>query len=149
MEKELEINFKDYNINDCYSGRYKEKYQFIMVGYSIMDNEEKLKRAANKTMFYLFLRRYAKRKKSYKDKLNIFENYYVEKALLACSWSQEALAKKFGVDIRTIGRWVKELQNDGAIKIEKIPTNNIGRGQYQNVYITGEVTDDGETYFLD
>lgn len=134
------IDFENYDVNDHYDV-YKEKYQFFKLGYNIVE-EPKLKR---NIVLYLFLRRHIRRVRSDKDILNIFENYYVKRRLLACSWPMDTLAKILSVSKRTIYRWVNELRKVGAIKIEKTVYN----GRKQNVYVLGEIGEDFEIYYYE
>lgn len=141
MGKELNIDFDNYDIDGHYKDRYKEKYQFLMLGYDVIE-EPKLKR---NLVLYLFLRRHIRRVKSNRDVLNIFENFYVKRRLLASSWPMEVLARKLHVSKRTIYRWVKELKGVDAIKIEKVLRN----GRKQNVYILGEIGENYEFYYYE
>lgn len=135
------IDFENYDLEDHYKGRYKEKYQFLMLGYDIVE-EQKLKR---NLVLYLFLRRHVRRVKSNRDILNIFENYYVKRRLLACSWPMIVLAKKLRVSKRTIYRWINELKEVDAFRVEKI----IYKGRKQNVYVLGEIGENYEFYYYE
>ena len=68
-----------------------------------------------------------------KDGLNIYNNYY-RNDWLVCSVPQDKLAKAFNVSVRTIIRWLKNLEKNGSIRIEKI---HIDGYKKQNIYVVG------------
>jgi DNA-binding MarR family transcriptional regulator len=138
---DLGLDFNNYDIKDCYEGRYKEKYQFMMLGYDLIDTE---KIGKPNMRLYLFLRRYVRKVKSDKDPLDIFTKYYAERDLLATSWTMEKLAERLKVSKSTIEKWVRELVRDGALTIEKV-TNPMS-GRQQNVYILGKIGEKYEIY---
>lgn len=141
MEIKPEIDFKNYDIKDNYEGRYKEKYQFFMLGYNIIE-KDKLK---PNLLLYLFLRRYIRKVKSDKDILGIFEKFYCAQGKLATSWPIKVLARKLHVSTRTVDRWIKELKDVGAIKVENVNYN----GRKQNVYVLGKIGEKYEVYYYE
>ena len=141
METKPEIDFEGYDLDDYYKGRYKEKYQFFMLGYNIIE-KDKLK---PNLLLYLFLRRHIRKIKSTKDILGIFEKFYCAQGKLATSWPIKVLAKKLHVSTRTIDRWIKELKTVGAINVENINCN----GRKQNVYVLGEIGEKYEIYYYE
>jgi hypothetical protein len=75
------------------------------------------------------------------DKHDTYENWYLEKRKIVASRSQEQMAADLGVSVRTIQRWLDELERDKLIErdIE-------GR---ENVYILGKVKGDKEFFFYE
>jgi len=78
-------------------------------------------------------------RKHMNDGLYIYENYYRNETL-ACSLSHGQLAKAFGVSTRTTIRWIKELEKNELLRIEKVAIDEYRK---KNVYIVG--THDGFT----
>lgn len=75
------------------------------------------------------------------DKHHTYKNWYAKKRQIAASRSQEQMAADLGVSVRTIQRWLDELERDKLLKrdIE-------GR---ENVYILGRVRGDKEVFFYE
>ncbi len=64
------------------------------------------------------------------------------------SISRPELARIFGKEKRRITAWIKELEKDGIVKVERIPcTDDDDNRKKYNVYILGEVNDDGSYTF--
>lgn len=132
---------EEYDIKDCYEGRFNNKYQFFFVGYELIESN---KISKPNIRLYLFLRRYVRKIRSKYDPLQIFERFYAN-GLLATSWTVKELAKRLCVSKDTIKRWVKELVAVGAMRIEKVVYN----GTRQNVYVLGEIDEKKEIYYYE
>lgn len=94
--------------------------QFLALEYErFYGNEMLMKTLANKTMLFLVL---LKDKVDWdkNEKLNLFQDYFVKRKLIASSISRVKLARILGVHKRTITNWLGQLENDGLIKIERI-----------------------------
>lgn len=137
------IDLDNYNIDDHYQGRYKEKYQFMMIGYNLITDEKMSK--AN-IRLYFWLRRYVRKIKTDGDILDIFGKYYM-RGYLGASWTINELAKRLRVSNSTIKRWSRELVKDKAmfVRKEKNPIN----GRPQNVYVLGEIDEKQEVYYYE
>ena len=122
--------------------------QFLALPYEkFFDNEELMKKIANKTgLLLVLLRNIVDWNKN--EKLNLNQEYYVKRNLLVASISRPRLAEIFGKEKRRITEWVKALEKDGLLKIERITCvdDDDQRIKY-NVYILGEVNDDGSYTF--
>ena len=83
------------------------------------------------------------------EKLNLFQEYFVNRKLIVASISRAKLARMFGVHKRTITNWLGQLQKDGLIKIDRIPCDDDDdlRHKY-NVFILGKVMGDGAYRYL-
>jgi hypothetical protein len=73
------------------------------------------------------------------DKHRTYRHWYEEKRLIVATRSQEQMAKDLGVSIRTVQRWLDELEEDNLIQrtVE-------GR---ENIYVLGKVAGTHEVYF--
>jgi len=122
--------------------------QFLALPYEkFLDNEELMKKIANKTgLLLVLLKEIVDWDK--KEKLNLFQEYYVKRNLLVASISRPRLAKIFGKEKRRITAWAKALEKDGILKIERIPCEDDDTNwKNYNVYILGEVNEDGSYTF--
>ncbi|MBW2014896.1 MAG: hypothetical protein JRI69_14140 [Deltaproteobacteria bacterium] len=125
--------------------------QFLaLTDEKFFNNEEVMKKIANKTGLLIYLlRNIVDWNKN--EKLNLYQEYFIERKLLVASISRHRLAEIFGRKVRRITAWVKALEKDGILKIERISCidEDDHRKKY-NVYILGEVNDDGSyTYFYE
>lgn len=73
------------------------------------------------------------------DKHRTVENWRYRQGLLVASRSQGRMAKDLKMPTRTLQRWLKNLEDDGLIRIVKE-----GR---ENIYVIGEIVDGVEEYF--
>ena len=106
--------------------------RFIMFPFGPI--EDQTFRESNQNPLALFMYLVSKIvRKPMKDGLNIFDRYF-KNNYLACSMSHGKLAKAFNVKPLTIIRWIKKLEKDELIRIEKI---NIDKYRKKNVYILG------------
>jgi hypothetical protein len=73
------------------------------------------------------------------DKHRTYKHWYEEKRLIVATRSQEQMAKDLGVCVRTVQRWLDELEEDYLIQrtVE-------GR---ENIYVLGKVGGSHEVYF--
>ena len=122
--------------------------QFLALPFEkFFNNEELMKKIANKTgLLLVLLKNFVDWDKN--EKLNLYQEYFVKRKLLVASISRPRLAKMFGRDKRRITAWVKKLEKDGLLKIERISCldDDDHRKKY-NVYILGEVDDAGNKTF--
>ena len=125
--------------------------QFLALEYGkFFNNEELMKKIANKLGLLLVLLR-NKVDLDKNERLNLYQEYFVKRKLIIASISRPRLAEMFGRDKRRITEWAKALEKDGIIKIERIHCidDDDNRKKY-NVYILGEVNDDGSyTYYYE
>ena len=122
--------------------------QFLPLEYEkFFNNEELMIKIANKTALLLVLLRH-KIDWDKNEKLNLYQEYFVKRNLIVASISRPRLAEMFGREKRRITEWAKALEKDGIIKIERISCidDDDHRKKY-NVYILGEVNDDGSYTF--
>ena len=122
--------------------------QFLaLTDEKFFNNEELMKKIANKTgLLIVLLRNTVDWDKN--EKLNLYQEYFVKRNLLAASISRPRLAEMFGRDVRRITVWAKELEKDGILKIERISCmDDDYNWKKYNVYILGEVNDDGSYTF--
>jgi hypothetical protein len=127
------------------------KGQFLaLTDEKFFNNEDVMKKIANKTGLLIYLlRNIVDWNKN--EKLNLYQQYFIERKLLVASISRHKLSEIFGKDVRRITAWIRALEKDGILKIERIPCvdEDDHRKKY-NVYILGEVNDDGSyTYFYE
>jgi len=125
--------------------------QFLALPYEkFFDNEDLMKKIANKTgLLLVLLRNIVDWNKN--ERLNLYQEYFAKRNLLVASISRPRLAEIFGKEKRRITEWARALERDGIIKIEKITCmdDDDHRKKY-NVYILGEVNDDGSyTYYYE
>jgi|OpeIllAssembly_1097287.scaffolds.fasta_scaffold41623_1 hypothetical protein len=73
------------------------------------------------------------------DKHRTYRYWYEEKKLIVATRSQEQMARDLGVSIRTIQRWLDELEEDNLIQ-----RTTEGR---ENIYVLGKVAGTHEIYF--
>ena len=122
--------------------------QFLRLEYKrFFNNEELMIKIANKTALLLvLLKNIVDWNKN--EKLNLYQEYFVKRKLLVASISRPRLAEMFGREKRRITEWAKALEIDGLLKIERIKCldDDDQRKKY-NVYILGEVKDDGSYTF--
>jgi DNA-binding transcriptional ArsR family regulator len=125
--------------------------QFLGLSYNkFFKNEGLMNKIANKTgLLLVLLQNVVDWNKN--EKLNLYEDYFVKRRLLVASISRMQLARIFGKEQRAITRWTKALKKDGLLKIERIPCDeDDDRRIKYNVYILGEVNDDGTyTYYYE
>ncbi len=125
--------------------------QFLALEYEkFFNNGELMKKIANKLGLLLVLLRH-KVDWDKNERLNLYQEYFVKRNLIAASISRPRLAEMFGKDIRRITAWAKALEEDGIIKIERIRCmDDDYNWKKYNVYILGEVNDDGSyTYYYE
>lgn len=106
-----------------------------------------MKKIANKTgLLIVLLRNIVDWNKN--ERLNLYQEYFLKRKLVVASISRTRLANMFGREKRRITAWTKALEKDGIIRIEQIPCedDDDNRKKY-NVYILGEVNDDGSYTF--
>jgi len=122
--------------------------QFLaLTDKQFFNNEDLMKKIANKTGLLLVLLR-NKVDWDKNERLNLYQEFYVKRKLIAASISRPELARMFGKEKRRITAWIKELEKDGIIKIERIPcTDDDDNRKKYNVYVLGEVNDDGSSTF--
>ena len=118
--------------------------QFLaLTDKQFFNNEELMKKIANKLGLLLVLLR-NKVDWDKNERLNLYQEYFVKRKLIAASISRPRLAEMFGRDVRRITAWAKELEKDGILKIERISCmDDDYNWKKYNVYILGEVNDDG------
>ena len=122
--------------------------QFLALPYEkFFDNEELMKKIANKTgLLLVLLRNIVDWNKN--ERLNLYQNYFVKRKLLVASISRPRLAELFCREKRRITEWSKALEKDGLLKIERINcVDDDDQRKKYNVYILGEVNDDGSYTF--
>jgi hypothetical protein len=118
--------------------------QFLALGYDrFFKNEGLMKKIANKTgLLLVLLQNVVDWNKN--EKLDLYQEYFVKRKLLVASISRAQLAKMFGKEKRRITAWTKALEEDGLLSIERITCDEDDDGRIKyNVYILGEVDDDG------
>jgi len=122
--------------------------QFLaLTDKQFFNNEDLMKKIANKTGLLLVLLR-NKVDWDKNEKLNLYQEYFVKRKLIAASISRNRLAEMFGRDVRRITEWIKELEKDGIVKVERIHcTDEDDNRKKYNVYVLGEVKDDGSYTF--
>ncbi len=125
--------------------------QFLALSYNkFFKNEGLMKKIANKTgLLLVLLQNVVDWNKN--EKLNLYQEYFVKRKLLVASISRVQLARMFGKEKRRITVWANVLEKDGILKIERIPCEeDDDRRIKYNVYILGEVNDDGTyTYYYE
>ena len=125
--------------------------QFLALSYNkFFENEGLMKKIANKTgLLLVLLQNVVDWNKN--EKLNLYQEYFVKRKLLVASISRVQLARMFGKEKRRITAWTKVLEKDGLLKIERIACDeDDDRRIKYNVYILGEVNDDGTyTYYYE
>ncbi len=134
------LNGLDYNKTD----KPKRDRRFIMLPFLPIENQKF--REKNKNAFTLCLYLYTKvARKPMNDGLFLYENYY-KNNFLACSAPYGLLAGDFGVSKNTVIKWLKELERNELIKIEKI---NIDKYRKQNIYIVGTHNNYEACFFME
>jgi len=123
--------------------------QFLALEYDrFFGNEMVMKSLASKAMLFLFL---LKNKVDWNknEKLNLYQDYFVDRRLVVASVSRAVLATTFGCAVRTITNWLNQLERDGLIKIERIACDDDDDRRHKyNVIILGRVLEDGTVRFL-
>ena len=127
------------------------KGQFLALPYEkLFNNEDLMKKIGNKTgLLLVLLKDIVDWNKN--ERLNLYQEYFLKRNLLVASISRPRHAEIFGREKRRITAWAKALEKDGLLKIERIPCmdDDDHRKKY-NVYILGEVNDDGSyTYYYE
>ncbi len=122
---------------------------FIKIEHRIMRSGKARKILKKSMTLYLYLRSYIVREKFKGDALNLFERYY-EQGRLAASMSIRKLARDLDLDQKTVARFLRELSDNRAIEIERIPAGEAFDSQEHNVYIFGRRDrDKNEIYYID
>ncbi len=122
--------------------------QFLaLTDKQFFNNEGLMKKLANKTgLLLVLLRNIVDWDKN--ERLNLYQEYFLKRNLIAASISRPRLAEMFGRDVRRITAWAKALEKDGILKIERISCmDDDYNWKKYNVYILGEVNDDGSYTF--
>jgi hypothetical protein len=128
--------------------KYPIEEQFYALGYeSFFGNEVLVSKLANKTMLYLILRKnkvdWAKN-----EKLNLYQDYFISQKKIVASISRLQLSRMLDCSPRTISYWLRQLEKDGLIEIERVHCDeDDDRRHKYNVYILGEVVKDGSHKF--
>jgi hypothetical protein len=120
------------------------------LSFEAINDDQFLKTYKSKLTLYFLIKSCVIRKKHDWDFLNIQRKYW-KNGYLACSKSYSWLAKKLDCSKSTVIKWVKELEEDGAVIIKCV---NLGNKKKQNVYVLGTHNgaprpDYRESYFLD
>ena len=144
--------------NDCAFKPEKNEHKQKPIGGQFLaltdkqffNYEELMKKIGNKTGLLLVLLR-NKVDWDKNERLNLYQEYFLKRKLIVASISRNRLANMFGKKNRRITAWAKALEKDGIIKIERIPCmDDEDNWKKYNVYILGEVNDDGSyTYYYE
>ncbi len=125
--------------------------QFLaLTDKQFFNNEGLMKKMANKTGLLLILLR-NKVDWDKNERLNLYQEYFVKRKLVVASISRPRLAEIFGREKRRITAWIKDLEKDGLLKVERINcVDDDDQRKKYNVYILGEVNDDESyTYYYE
>jgi hypothetical protein len=127
----------------------KTDKQFIGLTLSLLRSENFRHKLRKGLMLYLYIRSAIVRKKFPGDRLNLSNRYY-KKGNLAASISIRKLAKDLGLNTKTVHTYLKDLERNGAIKIDKIRAKDAYDNQIHCVYVLGTYSDKrNENYFVD
>ena len=105
---------------------------FVQYPFGAIDSQDYREKNKCPTMLLTYLIRNVVRAQM-RDDLDLFNNYYKNNHL-ACSITQERMAKAFNVSRMTISRWIKSLVDDEVLQIDKV---HIDGYKKRNVYIVG------------
>lgn len=105
--------------------------QFVSFGFNLIDDDCFMKKYKNAVPLIITMRRYIVRQK-FKGDLGLHE--YWKKGYLACSKSYRQLANRTELSKTSVAKWIKMLEKDGALVIEKV---KIRSDRIQNVYVLG------------
>jgi len=148
QQKDLK-NVVDFKPRENVHKQHPIKGQFLPLEYErFFDNEKLLKVLAGKTMLFLILlKNVVDWDKN--ERLNLFQEYFTKRRLLVASISHAQLSRLLDCSGKTLKNWIKALEKDGLVTIERIVCNEEDdhRRKY-NVYILGEVFNDGTYRFF-
>ncbi len=114
------------------TNKKQQNNQFYKLGYDIMENENYRKTYASKlALLQELLKRHIKSSKQF-DQWQLYNYYYKEQDKLAVVFRLPEIAEWFGVHYQTAVKWIKQLEKEKSIIIEKHP--KYGK---INVYIIG------------
>jgi len=94
---------------------------------------------------YLYLRQHEVTWKKRVDEFNLYEDYYLKQGKICVSISGIVLGKIFNRDRKTIKKWIKKLENGGALKVIPIRKGKEGHCKTWNIYEIGYVEKVGNT----
>lgn len=139
----------DVKINKRPNPKHTIREPFIGVSKMMLKDTSILKMNANKTMLYFMLRANVWDWSGAADSMDIFGRFYVDRQLLAASFTHELLAGFFGVKRLSIVRWLKQLEEEGALISYKQYDKETKQFK-PNVYVMGYVDEEGyDVYLLD
>lgn len=125
----------------------KEGVQFVKTVFTRLDSREYLRKYRCPAVLYDYLKRYVIRGKIKNDKYDLYRRYFLDNKLVAFV-SIEKMSRDFGFKNSTnsIRRWLKQLEDDGVLYIEKIDATN---GHQKYVFVLGNIRAGVECYYAD
>jgi len=113
-----------------------KKRQYVQWDYSYLNKAIKVDPGPITLWHYLRQNEVSWKKKV--DKFSLYEEYYLKRGLICVSISTRELGVVFGVERRTIGKWIKKLEENDIIKVEKIKENKKNFKIF-NIFVIGYV----------
>lgn len=117
--------------------------QFIKMRYGFVDRVKKAECHHNPTALLMILLKH-RSWPGKMDKHHTFTHWYLKKKLIVASRSIQSLAEELGTCERTVRKYLKQLEQNDDIRIEKGEKFGSRR---ENVYILGKVSLDGKENF--
>ncbi|MFH1991889.1 MAG: winged helix-turn-helix transcriptional regulator [Pseudomonadota bacterium] len=145
-----ESNLERFENNESLRKQVDKLNQFIPISFGLLDNPEFRNRYMTKKRFrtYLWLRRNVIRGFKGNDPARIYLNYWMN-GKLAASLTQEKLSKDLNLPKSTISDHLRQLEQDGVLKIDIIPAEETEDGQEHRVYVLGSCLKAKEEWFID
>jgi hypothetical protein len=124
--------------------------QFIPVSFRLLDNPGFRNGLMTKKRFrtYLWLRRHVVRGSKYNDPCGIFPNYWMNDEL-AVSLKLDKIAKDLGLSKSTTSDHIRQLENDGVIKIDKVSATEAPDSKAHLVFVLGTCVNGQEKWLID
>ena len=123
---------------------------YVPVSFALIDNPDFRNGLMAKPRFrtYLFLRRRVIRGSLPKDRIDVFENYWIS-GELAVSMTLEKLSERLQLPKSSVGDHIRQLEQDKVIVVDKIPAARAWDNREHQVFILGTCHEGKERWFLD
>ena len=129
---------------------YDKSSLFVPIHFILFDNPDFRNKYMTKKRFrtYLWLRRHVIRGLKDRDTAHVYQDYW-ENGKLAASLTLERLSKDLNLPKSTVSDHLKQLEQDGVLKIDIVPADESEDGQEHRVYVLGSCLEIKEEWFID
>lgn len=133
-------------------GKTPYEQQFSPIPHKLLDNPSYRNGFLRKkrSITYYWLRRFVirGRREFYPDPLNLYQVYWLRGELASCL-SVKRMAEDLKMPASTIRSHIKQLEEQGVIKVDRYDADETSDGKKHEVYILGNCLEGKENWFID